>query len=297
MAEEITVSMDDKELFQSAMEPEQETAPEPEQEQPRDEGGRFAPKAKEPEQVEPQAQPDATATPEPEAKDEGNVPSWRLRELREARDAAEQKAQREAQERYALQQQFAAMQRELASLKAPKPEPVDFFQDPDAAMNQRLAPVQSEMERFKTDLRMEFSRELAVLKHGEAVVTEVEDAVAKAMQANHPDMPSLSAQVRQSSNPVETVIKWYQRNKLMETTGGDLNKYREQVLEEALKDPKYQARLLEATRSQVQANPSTIKLPPSLNKATGAGISNAEPDDGDMSDGALFRSAMGSRRR
>jgi hypothetical protein len=293
MAETETVPMDDSELFQSAMEDTEATPDTPEPEQPRDEHGRFAPKAAEPEPTE-QAVAEVAPT-EPDAKEDGQVPSWRLRELREARDAAEQKAQRESQERYALQQQFAQLQREMSTLKAPKPEPVDFFQNPDEAMNQRLAPVQSELQAATFNLRMEFSRELAVLKHGENVVAEVEDAVAKAMASNHPDMPTLAAQMRQSSNPVEAVIKWHQRNKMMDTTGGDLNKYREKVLEEAMKDPAFQAKVLEATRQTAPANPQ-FRVPPSLNKATGAGVSNVDPDD-DASDAGIFRHAMAGGRR
>ena len=267
---------------------------EPKVERDRDEQGRFVAKEQPKEEVktEPEVKTEATTPPEP--KDDAQVPSWRLREVREAREAAERRAEEASRQAYAVQQQMAEMRRQLESLQKPKQEPVDFFQNPDEAFNQRVGPIQSDIEKFKSDLRLEFSRELAVIKHGEQTVSEVEAAVAKAMQSNHPDMPALSARMRVSSNPVAEAIKWHQQNKLMESTGGNLETYKQKVLEEAMKDPAFQAKVLEATRSTAQAKPSTIQIPPSLNKAAGSG--QTEVDDADMSNEGLFRHAMGSRR-
>jgi hypothetical protein len=304
MAETQVVPMEEAGMLSSIMADEkpevtEAVQPEPQPEQTDDRRdpttGRFVAKQPEPERA---AEP-ATATPEatPEQKDDAHVPSWRLREVREAREAAEKRAEDASRQSYAYQQQIAEMQRRLEAMEKPKAEPVDFFQDPDGAMNQRLAPVQSEIQQFKNELRLEFSRELAVIKHGEAVVSEVEASVAKAMQAGNPEMQALSVRMRNSSNPVAVAIQWHQQNKLLETTGGNLDTYREKVLEEAMKDPKFQARVLEATRTQAAGRPSSIQIPPSLNKATGSGVSSDDVDATDMSDRSLFKNAMGSPRR
>lgn len=301
-----TVPIDDTGMLSDLMANEQEApqeqpVQEPErQEQPRDEHGRFAAKQEETpaatqEQPVAQAQPEQPTAQQAEAEEK--IPPWRLREMREERDAARQEAQRAAQEGMTLRQQMQAMRSQFEQLQKPKPEPVDFYQNPDEAFTQRIAPVQSDIEKFKSDIRLELSRELAVMKHGEQMVSEVEGAIGKAMAANHPDMPLLAAQMRNSNNPVAVAIQWHQRNKLMESTGGNLETYKQKVLEEAMKDPAFQAKVIEATRGQQQTRPSTVvQIPPSLNKATGSGVSKDDTDPGDMSDASLFRNAMGSRR-
>src|SRR5687768_10943504 len=99
------MDIDDKELFESAIadDPETEPAEQPEQVegQPRDEQGRFAPKAEtEPEQPTPEVQA------EQPAREEANVPSWRLREVREEAD------RRIAEAEARMQRQFEMLQRQ-----------------------------------------------------------------------------------------------------------------------------------------------------------------------------------------
>src|SRR5687767_7232752 len=98
--------MDDKELFNAATSDEVATVETPADtpetvDQPRDEHGRFAPKASEPEAEQVTPQPEPAAQPEPQ---EAQVPSWRLREEREAREAAESRY-REAQAHFQRQMQ------------------------------------------------------------------------------------------------------------------------------------------------------------------------------------------------
>jgi hypothetical protein len=305
MAETQTVPMEEAGMLSSIMADEKpdtvtevaqpEPQPERTEDRQRDENGRFVAKQPEPEKA---AEP-ATATPEatPEQKDDAHVPSWRLREVREAREAAEKRAEEASRQSYAFQQQMAEMRKQLEALQKPKAEPVDFFQDPDAAMNQRLAPVQSEIQQFKNELRLEMSRELAIVQHGEQLVSEVEASVAKAMQSGDPGIAALRVRMQNSTNPVGVAIKWHQEAKLLETTGGDLAAYREKVRQEAKNDPKFQAEVLEAARTLAAGRPSSIQIPPSLNKATGSGVSSADVDATDMSDRSLFQHAMSSTRR
>jgi hypothetical protein len=305
MAETQTVPMEEAGMLSSIMADEKpdtvtevaqpEPQPERTDDRQRDEHGRFVAKQPEPEKA---AEP-ATATPEatPEQKDDAHVPSWRLREVREAREAAEKRAEEASRQSYAFQQQMAEMRKQLEALQAPKQERVSIFENEDEAINQRLAPVQSEIQQLKNEFRLEMSRELAIVKHGEQLVSEVEASVAKAMQSGDPGIAALRVRMQNSSNPVAVAIQWHQQNKLLETTGGNLETYREKVLEEAMKDPKFQARVLEATRTQAAGRPSSIQIPPSLNKATGSGVSSADVDATDMSDRSLFQNAMGSPRR
>ncbi len=299
MATETTVPMDDKELFSAAMAdeaPATEATPEPaaaapESGQPRDEAGRFATKTDEAPQAgaaPTQQQPDAVT----EAKDEGgNVPSWRLREIREERDAHARRVQEIEQQASTYQQQMAAMQRQLAEFQRPKQEPVDFYVDPQAAFKQQLSPYEERIAGLEAELRMSTSRAMAVAEHGVKAVQEAEKAVDDAVARNDPSLQTLTAQLRVSRDPVGTALRWHSNNQLLRETGGNISAYRDKILADAMKDPAYQAKVIEAARGQPGAPPN-IKLPPSLNRTAGSGVSASELSSEDMSDRALFQQAV-----
>lgn len=309
---EVTVPMDDKELFNAAMadevvddegahaaEIEAKAPPEPEG-QPRDEQGRFAPKTEEATQADAaptQQQPEAVS----EGKEEGNVPSWRLREIREERDALARQAEEVRQQAMTWQRQAADMQRQLAELQKPKQEPVDFYVDPQAAFKQNLSPFEERMGRLESELRMGISRVNAITSHGKDLVSEAEAAVATAMRNNDPSLQPLAATLRVTNDPVGAAVEWYSSQKLMKETGGNIAAYRDKILADAMKDPAFQAKVLEAARTTATGNAGSgsspnIKLPPSLNKTAGSGGgTTSELDAEDMSDRALFRHAMGGR--
>lgn len=312
MAEqETTVPMDDKELFQSAMadEPKQETAEAPAAEAPAPEhkadetgrlhgpDGKFVSKQEKQADAAPIQQPPVEQAAPPD-KDEqtGQVPSWRLREVREEREKAEKRATEEAQRVYALQQELQTMRAELTQLRQPKQDPVNIFEDPDKAIAQRLSPFEANLQTLQSHMILRASRAEAIAEHGKAAVAEMEAAVGKAMQSNHPDMPSLSAQMRSSDDPVGVAMQWHKRAKVMETTGGDVDAFVQKKLDEAMNNPEFQAKVLEKARSAAGQPRPSVQLPPSLSKAPGS-APQAETDDADMSDKALFRHAMSSPRR
>jgi chromosome segregation ATPase len=293
---DVTVPMDDKELFAAATAdeaPVETEAPAEAQEvvgQPRDEAGRFAPKTEEAPQADAaptQQQPEAVT----DAKDEGgNVPSWRLREIREERDAHARRVQEIEQQATTYQRQMAEMQRQLAELRSPKQEPVDFFADQDGFLKQKLTPYEERINKLENEIRMTSSRAMAVAEHGIAMVKEAEKAVEEAFARNDPSLQALTAQLRGNSDPVGAAIQWHSNNRLMKETGGNINAYRDKILAEAMKDPAYQAKVLEAARGQ--SGSPNIKLPPSLNKTAGSGVTAAELSSEDMSDRALFQQAV-----
>jgi len=266
-------------------------------ERSRDELGRFAPVEQKPEPVQAQ-QPAPVAQPQADDKD-GQVPSWRLREIREARDAAEQRAQEAERRAYAFEQQM----RQFQTANKPKPEPVDFFANPDQALEQRIQPIQDEYAQRESALRLGFSKRFAQIEHGKEAVGEMEKAVQQAINQGHPDMHALSMRMQRSDDPVGEAMQWYKNQKLMSETGGDLVAYKQKLLDEAMKDPAFQAKVLEASRGAAQtaaAQPGArpnIQLPPSLSKVPGSGVSAAADADNDMSDKALFKDAMAFKRR
>lgn len=304
-----TVPIDDKGMLADIMadEPAQEPAKEqPEQqaaepervEQPRDrdELGRFVAKTEDakPEAVEQptveEKQPEPTEQPK---EDGGQVPSWRLRELREAREAAERRAEEASRQAYAQQQQLAALQRQLAELQQPKPEPVSIFDNEQAAIRQHLTPIEQQLQAAISQMSYRASLAENIATHGAKAVSEMRAAITAAHQRGDPSVQRLAAEMEASSDPVSLAMNWHKQSRLMEVTGGDPEAYRQRVLDEAMKDPAFQAKVIEATRGQVQPNSRpNIQLPPSLSKVPG---SAPDHNDVDMSDAGIFRDAMNNR--
>jgi hypothetical protein len=296
---EVIETVDDKELFQSAIE---EVAPEPVQEtvqetaepetaeRPRDEKGRFV--AKEPEQA-PQA--DAAPIQQQPEKEEAQVPSWRLRELREQREATERRLQEREQQFYAMQGQFQALQRQLHQLQQPKQEPVDFFQNPEAALQQRIDPLQSQFSSVVQNLQRQLSETRAIAKYGAAEFEAMEKEVQSLINSGDSEAHQLRIAVTNSADPADTAMRWYQDRKVRKEVGNDPAAYKQRLKDELLKDPEFQKQVIELARGQTSARP-VVNIPPSINRATGAGNSHAQLDDGDMNDRALFQHAISARR-
>lgn len=272
------LGVSDKELFSSVMDdeapdPGSQPEPEPTETRTRDDQGRFA---KQEEQPEPEAKPEVKSEAKPEAKtDEALVPSWRLREVRED-------AERRLKD---MESQLARFQRqqEEAIAQQPAPEPPDVFADPQGWQS-FLAQQQS---AALTNQRYEFSEMLARQHYGDERVNEAEQwAMANVG-------PAEKARIGNSKHPYAELIRVQEEKKTLAEIGSDPKAYREKILAEAMKDPAFQAKVVETLKSASAPGTkpaTTIVLPPSINKATAA----ASPHDeaGGMSDSELFAFAM-----
>lgn len=288
----------DKELFEQAIsnetpttvtaEPEIQPDPKTTEGVARDDHGRFAAKEQ---QAEPVVQPDPQAQPvtaQPTDKD-AHVPSWRLREVNEAREAAERRATDAFHRLSEMEQQLAQFRQQ------PKQEPVDFFADPPGAFKQNIAPLESQIQNMGASLGLKVSRALAMVEHGKEAVAEMETAIGEAMTARHPGIPQLREQMKGSDDPVGVAMQWHQRERLLKETGGDLSAYNNRKLEEALKDPAFLAKALEAAKSQASGQVpgkgnNLVQLPPSIGRQTSAGSPHEEA--GSMADRDLYAQAI-----
>ncbi len=282
------MDIEDKELFDSATsdEPiEQVVADEPaaEQEvegQPRDDQGRFAAKAEEPVVAEPVAA-------EPQGKEEAYVPSWRLREIREERQAEQRR----------FQETQSQLQRQIAELSArvPKQEPQpapDVFEDPNKfleyGVRQHVDPIRTEI----TQLREEYSKKWAEKEHGPEKVKAAYDWVAQGMQTRNPEIGAVYQRAMQSMDPYGEIMKAHQQQAVYSEIGNDPKAWFEKELERRMADPQFAASQMQRIQSGVRSDPQApnqIKLPPSIGKVPS---SHASSDDvGDMSDAGLFAHA------
>lgn len=287
---ETTVPMDDKALFEAATSeapaaetPVAEAKPEAEQpqgEQPRDEHGRFAPKVEaQAEQAPAQAvaeQPAQQAPPQQEA-----IPSWRLKEEAEARRQAETRAS-------LLERQLHQLSGRLQQLEKP-PEPIDPYVDPekfrDAGVRQAIDPVTRQL----SETREYYSRMFAETKHGEQTVKDAYGWLQQAVHSGDPKAEPVLQRVMNSIDPFGEIVTAFKRDKAISTVGDDPNKWFEAELERRKADPEFVSKHLTPSNGQNGAAPTNVvKLPPSLNRQSGAQAPNA----GSLEDRDLYQHAI-----
>jgi hypothetical protein len=281
--------MDDQELFNAAMsdeapatEPVQEQpAPEPAQDdgQPRDEHGRFA--AKTDEVVAPLLEsgpnPALVGQPKP-AEQDAQVPSWRLRELREEREAAAKRA--EAAEERANRAE--AMARQLQARVEP-PKTPDMYAEPEAWQQHLTQQNQNAILQAKLELSEDWARD----KYGDE---KVDTAIKWAETLSHAER----MRILHSRNPTREVVRQYDERQTLSQIGGDLSAYKARVMDEALNDPAFMQKVADKLRGTVQTpngQRPAISLPPSLNKATGSQVGH-DSAGGSMSDADLYAHAI-----
>jgi len=286
--------MEDEDYFNSALtdeapeieQPEPEQAPEPEADpgQPRDEHGRFATK----QPTDPEPAPQTTAE-QPAAQTEAHVPSFRLREEREARERVERQFQESQRD---WQRQITELQSRL-----PKAEPAqrpDIFENPDGFVQQG---VQQAVDPIKTEistLKEFYSERDASREHGAEKVTAAKQALEQGMSRNDPDAWATYNRAMKSMHPYGEIVSWHGQKAVLQQVGNDPNAWFEKELERRMGDQQFAGSIMQkAQQSRQPGAPqatNTIKLPPSLNKIPAA-QSSTDDDDGDVSDAAMFRHA------
>lgn len=278
-AEDKTDQISDSELFDQAIakEPITEAAPKEETteakaERDRDEKGRF--KAKDDGGETPPAAAEATppVVEQPkEEKPDHRIPLTELLNEREKRQNAER-------EREATRQQLWQLQQQLQQAQQPKPEPIDIFADPDAYKHH----VEQSMEQRLRAMEGNFSLRLAAYKHGDTFHEAWGEMISRTQMGDD----SLRQQVIASPDPGETLVQLYQREKVVKEVGTDPTAYRSKLLDDALKDPQFLARALEAAKGVASTQPTQkIDLPPSLNKVAAAASAH---DLDDASDRGMY---------
>jgi hypothetical protein len=234
---------DEPEVEVEAVEAEAPAEEEARPERERDEKGRYVAR-----------QPD----PEPEPVVEAVKPDHRvpLAELMKERDNR-QSAQRELDQ---LRQQMFMLQQQQAQ-KPQEEEAIDIFANPEAYQSR----IQQTMEQRLKAMEGNFSLRLAAYKHGDDFHEAWKEMVNRTQNGDD----SIRQQVMQSPDPGETLVQLYQREMVINKVGNDPEAYIQKRLDEALKDPAFLAKAIEAAKASAGAQPkpaNKIELPPSLNK-------------------------------
>lgn len=280
--QEKTEQISESEMFDEI----NETKTEEVKDTPRDEKGRFAAKAEETtEKVLTEPEPEAPIEQEPEpveqVKEEkpDQIPSWRLKEEADARRAAAERAEQAERQRAELEHQLRALQQQLEAKEQPQEPVPDVFENPQYYQNLPQM-LRSEMQNMRSEIvrevRGNVSLENAKRTHGELFDQAWAEMDSRVKQGD----VSMWRQVVGSNDPGETLVGLYKQANTFKEVDGDLNSWFEKKLEERLKDPATQAKVLEMARTTAKTQPTKVDLPPSLNKAPSAAPATAGSEGG-----------------
>ena len=232
---------------------------------------------------EPEKQPEGEPAKPAAQETEHRVP---LRELLDTRDALKE----ERRQRQELQQRLQAIEAQQ--------KPVDIFTDPQAyqeTIEQRFERQQREFDQRMRLHSINTSFSFAARQHGEdfqKAFAALEDVAAPHKGGD----TMLRDRIVNSPDPGEAVMQWYQ---LLQETGGDLNGYRERLLQQErdrlAKDPEFRKRVIEDLRAEAASRPPVTQMP-SLNRVPAA-ASNAGDEDRELGDAELFNYATSRSRR
>ena len=242
-----------------------------------------------------ETEPEVTAEPEvvePVAEEQpetdAQVPSWRLREIREAKEAEIAK-QTEAltQERNKVAQFEAQVQQLQTQLNQHQQKPApDMFEKPDEWQQHIQGDYQQQIQTFQQEQAKQMARLEAMTIHGADTVQTAMEAAIKAEASN----PSLGARIAGSPNPYTEAVNWHKESQVHEQIGeGGIDAFRERTREELMKDPEFRKQVVESLRGEAGGvGNTTTQTIPSLNNAPRVQVK----DNGDpiMSDAELFNS-------
>lgn len=270
--------------------------------QPRDEHGRFAAKA--------QAEADAAAEAGKDAGDDregGQIPSWRLREIREERDALKAERDRVAAEKAEYERELAVYRRQqrLQREAEQAPQRPDPIQDPDAyadfvestIVGQRVQSVEQVIQdRF---VNMTFEAQADVL--GKDVFDPMVEAFIATAGVGGSRDGKLFRSVVEAPNPGAALVRWHKRHQAMTEVGDDLDGYNARLKAKLKSDPEFRKEFMAELEAEARGgNPAsrsdTITALPSLNRAPGSAGGQRPGSLGETGE-ERFENAFGRRKR
>jgi hypothetical protein len=138
------------------------------------------------------------------------------------------------------------------------------------------------------------ARQIAYQIHGK----DKADAAIKAFDETA--SPAERQEIMNSLNPFISAVELQTRKQVLSEVGTDPSKYRDKVLEEALKNPDFLAKAMQAAQAAAAANPTTrappsnvTRLPSVARVGSAANIIDAGPAD--ESDAELLQRIERSR--
>lgn len=247
-------------------------------------------KPEEPEvEVKAEAPPEEPQEPEKEEPQaEATVPSWRLREVNEAKALAERQAQEALQNQKRFEAELNQLRQKLAQQEQQPQTVPDMYSDPDGYANyyqQQLQVRDQSVNELQQTLRATTARLEAIAIHGNDAVQQ---AWSAAEEANKSD-PTIELRLTNSPNPWAEAIKWHKEVETQKAIGeGGIEGFEKSIREKLASDPEFKKQIFEEMRGEANGKVAEPKpdVPPSLNDAPRV----QTPENGDplLSDAELF---------
>jgi hypothetical protein len=261
----------------------------------RDEHGRFTKQEAAGDDGDSDAgQKDKTAKGDDEEGEGGRVPAWRLREIREERDAERREREAERRELEQLRAFHAQMQRQQQQRQQPqRPDPIN---DPDAYAEYLEQTVGSRVKTVEEVVRDRFVNMTFAEQH-----EQHGEAFEQAMQALETARdPRLVAEIQNALNPGKALMKWYSRHKAMTEVGDDLDGFKKKHRSELMADPEFRKEFMAALEAEARGGDAgrseNVTTLPSVNRAPGSAGNQRPGGLGDTQEDR-FSNAFAPRRR
>jgi len=226
-------------------------------------------------------QPTPPSRPQPpENPDDQPVKAGMLRDLFNEREVR-QKLEAQVREMQRKEQERAAQQSQ------PKAEDT-LFSDPDKFVQE----IESRHEKKLANIQLNFDMQLASMRHGPMFDHAWQHFYASCQ--NGAD-PVSYFRVMNARSPGEEMVRWFNERRLMHETGGNLDAFRERVIQEYLQQqggvmpPQQQPQQQQPARGEdgrfvPQQQPrQEVRLPTSLSRMNG---SRGMPAAGEVEDGS-----------
>lgn len=232
-------------------------------------------------------QPAATAE---QQRADAMVPSSRLREEADARRAVERERD-EARARIAEYERAGRQQQPTPQVPAEKK--AEFWDDPEGFVRGIISSGAQDSGRVLRDV----SQLMAEQQFGADTVQAAGEALKQQLQSN-PSAQFEYQRIMASRHPYAELVNWHKQHQALTEIGNDPAAYRTRIIEEALKDPAVQQRVLEAARGSAQPviEPPRSAVPsmPSIRNVGTAAAATGQPEQ--QSDAELFDSTTRRRR-
>ena len=232
-------------------------------------------------------QPTPPPKPQPPDPDDAPVTSGVLRNLLEER-TQRQKLEAHVRELQRREQERAAQQAQ------PKAEDM-LFTDPDKF----IAQIESKHEKKLADIQLNFDMQLASMRHGPAFDAAWQHFFATCQGGAD---PVSYFRVMNARSPGEEMVRWFHERRMLHETGGNLDAYRQRIIEEYLQQqgggmspqqqqPDQRARGDDGRFLPAAPQPQPrheVRLPTSLSRMNGSRGMPAASEVEDGSEEAIF---------
>lgn len=200
-------------------------------------------------EAQPEGQPVAEQPVTPQTQEDAHrVP---LRELLDERDRRQQAA-REAE---ALRRQLQEVQRAQQAQQQQRP---DFWEQPENSIDHRVQQAIAPLAQQLVAQRETFARALAETQFGPEKVNAAFKDISDRIQSGDSAARFDYQRIMTEPNPYSALVQLHQQRQTIAEIGTDPVAYRQKALDEALKDPAFLARALEAAKAQAGTSSSVV---------------------------------------